>query len=162
MHDTPPKTSIVGWLPGLLLPIGILVFILIPKENAKGSLTSNGGPLGDLIFEASQCHSGQRQQFFGVSLTGKSSKEGRIKIVQNPKSNAWTVLMEQGHCVSSSQKTCPPISIPLKNCTKKHIDIRQNGWREEHIYQLEGRIRLSCTFDDGGEINTDIKFFKCG
>jgi len=155
----PGKVNLAGVL---VLSTAVVSFLLLSGPDAEGSFSSTGGTMGDFTIVADRCGSGERQGFFGAFVTGDGPTKGGLKIIQDPMTDVWSVLVEiPGSCKAPDYEVCTVVPLPLDQCATRDVSVARTGNRFNSMYTVEGRLNLSCSLDDGGTVNASISFDDC-
>ena len=118
--------------------------------------------MGDFTIVADRCGSGERQSFFGAFVTGDGPTKGGLKIIQDPMTDVWSVLVEiPGSCKAPDYEVCTVVPLPLDQCATRDISVVRTNNRVNSVYAVEGRLNLSCSLDDGGTVTANISFDGC-
>ena len=151
----------------LLVPlqIGIAVggFYLVGGgcSSVGGSLVSTGKPLGNFTFSPAQCRSGQRMQFFGAVLLGKGRADGAVVPMIDQVKGKLVKVEIPGSCKPPDYEVCDEVIIDQRHCSTYDVTVNRTSVMVNDIVQVEGSVKLDCTFPGGGAVKGELTFERC-
>jgi len=131
------------------------------KGEVAGNLTSEGGKLGDWVFNTGTCYSGQREQYFGVIGYGPEKDGTAVKLIKDPV-GGWTAVVNIASTCATQPERSNCRGLPLKqdDCDLFEANVQRTNTTVNDIVKLNGTLHIDCKIGDG-TLKGKISFSGC-
>lgn len=140
--------------------------------EVEGTLTIQGGALGDLSFAPTECHGAERivgVRFAGVALLGGPPDTRMIRIVRHARDPGAPTRQDRGRDViiaARASATAPWRELALTPKTRPGPEVEIDRFEpqsdhDNHTDRYRGRLEGSCALDGGGQVKLAIRFDHC-
>jgi len=133
--------------------LALLAPLAACASSSEGSLRSTGAPLGDWELSPDECHSGEREGFFGVDLVGSLQPGLFVRIVKDPLGGYEVALpnvLDGGHGI-----------IDGEGCEQFDVRVISTDTTINDVRALDGHARIVCRFPGGGAVQGSVAFDTC-
>jgi hypothetical protein len=136
--------------------------VTYPRGSVSGELRSTGAPHGDFVVRPVTCFTGEHWHFRGVwmvtetlSSGDRTGFQGGLKIVAN-RAGEWEAYVENPNRCEGFK--CEQWQVPPERCRVFDVVVRsRHAWLRH-----DGHARIECAFPEGGTLQADLTFDRCG
>ncbi len=164
MSDGPKAKKPTGGLAMLFLGALIVVpmVLLVECGHTEGRMVVEGGPQGDFVFEATDCHGLMPYGRFGANVHGPGHDDGAVYVAVDPITHAAEVQLEvPGSCQNRDGTDCVVFQVPEAACSTFEATVENTGVVVNDVRLVKGHATLECTLDDGTKVSGRVEFDGC-
>ncbi|MBO6935776.1 MAG: hypothetical protein JJ863_12400 [Deltaproteobacteria bacterium] len=168
MSDAPeqPTKKKNGPASMAMVVLGALIVVpmvlLVDCGHTEGQMVVEGGPHGDFVFEATDCHGLVPYGSFGANVHGTGHDDGAVYVVVDPITRAPRVQLEvPGSCQNRDGTNCTIFQVPEAACTTFEATVENTGVIVNDVRLVKGHAALECTLDDGTKVSGRVEFDGC-
>lgn len=108
--------------------------------------------IGDQRYRLGECHSGDHEYFLGVDLRDRAASAW-VRLVIDPLDGPMLRIVEdEGRA---------EYRLSRAQCAELRADLRETGWRVNHVRDYSGSLVAECTARAGEQISVHARFEHC-
>ena len=160
-RPAPPTAAKAGTVAAVALLAALPMIFAIECGSSGGSVRVGGGPHGDFVVAASDCHALAPYGRFGANVHGDGGADGALYVTHDPTSGTLVRIEVPGSCGHASGVGCALIEIPAERCRTFDAAVENTRTVVNDVRLVRGHAELDCALADGTRIEGRVDFDGC-
>ena len=142
----------------ILLP---MLIVMHSCGHTEGQVTVSGGPHGDFVFEATDCHALQPYGRYGANVHGDGHDDGAVYVTMDPISGPDIQVEVPGSCRNANGTDCDVFPVPRDACRTYEAVVEDTNTVVNDVRLVKGHAAIDCSLADGTEVRGRVEFDGC-
>jgi len=152
---------IAGIAVAALIPFLIFMIMIGDWGSAEGQMRVTASPHGEWTFVTTGCASMQPYGMMGANLHADGHNDGAVYVPLDQPEGGTGEFEVPGSCQNSDGTDCTVFRVPRAQCQTFDVTLDYSGTTVNDVRLVEGHVRLSCSLEDGTQIEGAIEFSGC-
>jgi hypothetical protein len=160
--DGTKKNPTARWaLLGLGTLIVLPMLLLVECGHTEGTMSVTGGPHGDFVFTATDCHAMQPYGRYGANVHGDGHDDGAVYVLVDPITGSEVQIEVPGSCVNTDGTDCTVFRVPEESCSTYEAHVENTQTTVNDVRLVKGHATLECALEDGTRVSGRVDFDGC-